>query len=847
MAYDERYENGNSMRQKDLVLATNEFCFLQNKTNGQIKTYSGPIMLTISQQESLVVFDAKSKQFKEVSNFDQAKQLFVSAPENWYVILKNPAPGDKYPEQGKAVLSPDLEIGRKINLRGPINFSLFPGQMYKVIRGHALRSNQYLLARVYEAEAASKSEGEMRDAEGNVIKKNNATYVNGQILVIKGTEVSFYIPPTGIEVIPVNNDDKKGYVREAVTLERLEYCILKDEDGNKRYVHGPEVVFPKPTETFVTSPKGGYIFRAIELSPISGIYVKVIAEYKDTDKEGNEVVHPIGEEMFITGKDTMIYYPRPEHAIINYDGKMMHHAIAIPEGEGRYIMNRLNGKINTIKGPAMYLPDPRTEVVVKRKLTETQCHLWYPGNRVVLEYNVGLTEKAVEKGAAILNSIDSLTAYCTATSSASTLANLEAKANISRGTSYTKPRTVTLDTKLDGVVSIDVWTGYAVNVISKSGERKVVCGPQTVLLDYDQDLERLELSTGRPKTTDSLIKTVYLRHENNKVSDLINVETKDFVRATVKVSYCVDFDKEHMDKWFAVDNYVKYLTDRVRSLLKRAAKEYTIYDFYQNYSDIVRSVTLGLPYKTDKCVKNDSDVADNKHRGHRFFPENGMFIHDVEVLSIDVQRDVESLILDKQTDMIRQVLELADAQREAEIAEALSIAEKKKQELRTQELLNKMELQKKEAETKLAIQAEINRKQEAEDLAKKKAESDLQPMIDAIAAAGIKRKNAEHTAQIERMNAENKAAQDHAKAMADIETAQQAAYAETVKSIMESISPDLIAAMEMNGQCDVMATLAKYMSPYAIANGESVAETTQKLVNGLPFDLKEIMSKFKMD
>ena len=835
MAYDERYENGNSMRQKDLVLATNEFCFLQNKTNGQIKTYSGPIMLTISQQESLVVFDSKTKQFREVSNFDQAKQLFVSAPENWYVILKNPAPGGIYPEAGKAVLSPNLEIGRKINLRGPINFSLFPGQMYKVIRGHALRSNQYLLARVYEAEAASKSQGEMRDAEGNVITKTNTTYVNGQILVIKGTEVSFYIPPTGIEVIPVNNDDKKGYVREAVTLERLEYCILKDEDGNKRYVHGPEVVFPKPTETFVTSPKGGFIFRAIELSPISGIYVKVIAEYKDDDG----TVHPTGEEMFITGKDQMIYYPRPEHAIINYDGKLMHHAIAIPEGEGRYIMNRLDGKINTVKGPAMYLPDPRTEVVVKRKLTENQCNLWYPGNRAVLEYNVGLTEKAVEKSAAAsMNFVDSLTAYSTATSSASTLANLEAKANISRGTSYTKPRTITLDTKLDGVVSIDVWTGYAVNVISKDGKRKVVCGPQTVLLDYDQDLERLELSTGRPKTTDHLIKTVYLRHENNKVSDLINVETKDFVRATVKVSYCVDFDKEHMDKWFAVDNYVKYLCDRVRSLLKRAAKEYTIYDFYQNYSDIVRNVTLGLP------LDDTSAICEGPHAGHRFFPENGMFIHDVEVLSIDVQRDVEDMILDKQTDMIRQVLELADAQREAEIAEALSVAEKKKQELRTQELLNKMELQKKEAETKLAIQAEINRRQEAEDKAKKQAEVDMQAMVDMLSAASIAREDAKHKANMERLAAENAAAEAHERAMADIEAAKQKAYAETVQNIMASITPDLIAALEVGGKADMMETLAKHMSPYAMAKGESVVEATQKLVNGLPFDLKEVMSQF---
>ena len=840
MAYDERYENGNSMRQKDLVLATNEFCFLQNKTNGQIKTYSGPIMLTISQQESLVVFDPKTKQFREVSNFDQAKQLFVSAPENWYVILKNPAPGNMYPEKGKAVLSPDLEIGRKINLRGPINFSLFPGQMCKVIRGHALRSNQYLLARVYEAEAASKSDGEMRDAEGNVIKKNDATYVNGQILVIKGTEVSFYIPPTGIEVIPVNNNDKNGFVREAVTLERLEYCILKDEDGNKRYVHGPEVVFPKPTESFVTSPKGGYIFRAIELSPISGIYVKVIAEYKDEGENGK--VHPVGEEMFITGKDTMIYYPRPEHAIINYDGKMMHHAIAIPDGEGRYIMNRLTGKIATVKGPAMYLPDPRTEVVVKRKLTENQCNLWYPGNRAVLEYNIGLTEKAVEKGAATMNFMDSITAYSTATSSASTLANLEAKANISRGTSYTKPRTITLDTKLDGVVSIDVWTGYAINVISKTGERKVICGPQTVLLDYDQDLERLELSTGRPKTTDHTIKTVYLRHENNKVSDLINVETKDFVRATVKVSYCVDFDKDHMDKWFAVDNYVKYLTDRVRSLLKRAAKDYTIYDFYQNYSDIVRNVTLGINPEAEA-----GECEHSKHHNHRFFAENGMFIHDVEVLSIDVQRDVENMILDKQTDMIRQVLELADAQREAEIAEALSVAEKKKQELRTQELLNKMELQKKEAATKLAIQAEINRKQEAEEKAKKQAEVDMQKMLDVINTAAIARDTAKFEAGIKNKELENAAAQAHEKAMADIETAKQKAYADTVQQIMESITPELIAALEVGGKCDLMETIAKHMSPYAIAKGESVVEATQKLMNGLPFDVKEIVSKFNMD
>ena len=354
--FEDDYSNGSAMgRQRDLVLATNEFCFLQSKTNGVIKTYTGPITMTISAQESLVIFNERTKQFEETSDFNKAKQLFVSAPEGWYVVLKNPSKDGSYPEAAKALNSPELKIGRKVNIPGPCSFSLFPGQMTKVVRGHRLRSNQYLLARVYDAEAATKgmASATILDANGEEVENKTEKYYAGQLLVIKGTEVSFYIPPTGIEVIPLGGKGN-DYIRDAVTLERLEYAILKDEDGEKRYVHGPDVVFPKPTETFVETPNGSTIFRALELSPISGIYVKVIAAYEETDKAGKKVQHPVGEELFITGNDQMIYYPRPEHAMIQYDGKYMHHAIAIPRGEGRYILNRLTGEIKTVKGPKMY-------------------------------------------------------------------------------------------------------------------------------------------------------------------------------------------------------------------------------------------------------------------------------------------------------------------------------------------------------------------------------------------------------------------------------------------------------------------------------------------------------------
>ena len=802
--------------QRDLTLAENEYCFLQSRTNGIIKTYSGPITMTISAQETLVYFDEKTKTFKETNDFSKAKHINIIIPESWYCILKNPAPDNVHPESAKAMASPGLRIGKKVNIVGNDSFSLFPGQMARVIQGHRIRTNQYLLARIYDVDSLKDiPEGE--------------DYYNGKLLVIKGTDTPFYIPPTGIEVIPVENNPAMGYVRDAVTLERLEYCILKDEDGNKSYKNGPDVVFPKPTETFVTSPKGGFIFRAIELSPISGIYVKVIAEYKDDDG----TVHPVGEELFITGNDQMIYYPRPEHAVINYDNKMMHHAIAIPEGEGRYIMNRLTGEISTVRGPRMYLPDPRTEVVVKRKLSQKQCELWYPGNTDALEYNLSLSEKSVEKNLRKGTTADlDAYAFSTLTSTNSTLANLEAKANISRGTSYTKPRTITLDNKFEGVVSIDVWTGYAVNVISKDGTRQVVCGPQTILLDYDQTLETLELSTGRPKTTDRLIKTVFLRHENNKVSDLINIETKDFVKATVKVSYCVDFDPNFMDKWFSVENYVKYMCDRERALIKRAAKEYTIEEFWQNYSDIVRNIAIDF----------SEENANKPHMG-RFFPENGMYVHDCEVLSIEVESDIEDMLIEHQHETVRQNLKLVSAQKEADVAKAMAVSEKMMQELRSQELINKMALQEAEATRKLEIQAKINRQTEAEKMAAKQAEKDMQVVIDAIAEANRARKDAEFKQTMAHEAEEMAQKTAHERELADIEKAKNEAYAQTIATIMGSISEDLIAAITVGGKTQLAEVVAEHLSPYAIANNEGVVETTNRLMRGLGFD--EALDIFK--
>lgn len=824
--YDEYENDGRAVapRQRDFVLNMNEFAHILSKTDGNIKCAVGPFQTSLSQQETPVIFNTVNKRFEECGDYDKAKQLFISAPEGWYVVLKNPTADGQHPQAGRPNQSPsNLEIGKKVNIFGPESFALYPGQMAKVIQGHRLRSNQYLLARVYDADAANKNEGVVTDTDGKEQKTSNK-FFPGQMLVIEGTKVSFYIPPTGIEVIPV---DEKNYIRDAVTLERLEYCILKDENGNKRYLHGPDVVFPKPTETFVKTSHGGYCFRAIELSKISGIYVKVIAEYTE-----NGVTHPIGEELFITGNEQMIYYPRPEHAIISYDGKHMHHAIAIPEGEGRYVMNRETGEIKTVVGPKMYLPDPRKEIVVKRKLTSKECQLWYPGNVDAIEYNKSLNEKSLEKNIKKLGGVSDIKnlIFNSAFSDVASMDCLESNAGISRGTSYTKPRTITIDNKFDGVITIDVWTGYAINVTSKSGTREVVVGPKTKLLNYDETLEVLELSTGRPKTTDNLIKTVFLRVENNKISDLINVQTKDFVNVQIKVSYCVDFLEKYKDKWFSVENYVKYMCDRQRSLLKREAKKYNIEDFYTNASDIVRKVCLALPDENEE--RGESEVG----REGRFFKENGMLVHDVEVLKIAVEPNIADILNEHQEEMIRKCLELSDATRKMEVVTKLAAFEKEEAKIKYDNQIHKLELKKTLEMEELKAKEELDKKEREQLEAKKQAECDMQTLIDAITEAKLERTKKEDATQLE-----------YEKAKANIEKAKQEAYAETVSKIVTAIGPDLVAALTSTSNASMLETVTKSMAPYAIARGnESVAEVTDRLLRGTNLEkLIENLGKVK--
>lgn len=810
----------NNNRERDLVLAPNEFAFISDQTKGNVITYVGPYKTSMANTDQPVFFNKHSKRF-DLCPLEDSIRTFATAPEGWYIILKNPAENEEQPQVGTSNTLSKLNIGRKINLPGPRFFALWPGQMAQIIAGHHLRSNEYLVVRVYEEELARKNWNNAvlrpqnttpENIEDNVTGGNVEVDPNGltmgQLLIIEGINASFYIPPTGLEVV---KDYDGSYVRKAVTLERLEYCILLDEDGNKRYITGPAVVFPRPTERFVEK-NGSRKFKAIELDENTGIYVKVIAPYEE---DGTQ--YKVGNELFITGKEQMIYFPRPEHALVKYGEQETYHAVAIPHGEGRYCLNRNTGKITLAKGPSMFLPDPREAVIIRRILSPKQVRLWFPGNEEAVQYNMKLQEisdRQQKKKAA-----PSAKGKKHPPMQQQALADWELQEesavegvfgnSFSREEKLTESRTVVLDNKYEGAVTIDLWTGYAVLITSKTGKRKVLAGPITYLLEYDEFLQGIELSTGTPKTDDKLLKTVYLRALNNKVSDCVTAETKDFCDIDIKLSYRVNFTGDP-ENWFNVENYVKFLTDHLRSVIRNALRQYSVHEFYANGISIIRDIVLGK--------RNEEE---NKRSGW-VFEENGMHIYEVEVLDIQIKdKEIEKLLFQDKHNQIRQTLKLANKKQELDYVREAENISREIAEAEAETRRKNIALAKTEAEKELEL-----------NLTKADAEFKLQ-QEELMAMLKEQEQQLEINRQKLAKDRETQDLQvDMSQKLMDQRLQQLKAEVQAVVDKAAAVSPDLIAALQAYGDKALAEKMAETMAPLSIIGGKSVVDVFANLVKG---------------
>lgn len=845
----------------ELVLPRGEFVYTRDTTNGVTCVRCGPTVVNAQAQDEPVMYNHKTGRFEAVA-LSEAAQVNTVVPTGHYAVMYNPTMDSKFPEAGAKSVDTELLIGQRVHIPGPVSFALWPRQHVKVIEGHQLRSNQYLIVRVYDESAAKENwtDAVMKKAD---VKKTSLSHNEaeeaalvatenipkdltvGRLLVIRGTEVSFYIPPTGIEVVP---DENGKYVREALTLERLQYCILIDENGNKRYVRGPDVVFPLPTETFYTNNSDERVFRPVELNgSIQGLHVKVIAEYTDEHgdhgKKGQK--YKEGDELFITGETTPIYFPCEQHSAIRYDGKTKHFATAIPAGDGRYLLDRHTGAIKMVHGGidgTMCLPDPRKEVFVRRVLTDAECEAMYPGNPEAMEYNRTLraiqarspsTRKGMVSEGDLVNSVKKRSlanggmnlgeAVFADASISAYHGNAEMGGDeFTRAASYSEPRTVTLgNDKFAGVPKISPWTGYAVMVVDTAGNRRVERGPQRVLLGFNESLETLALSTGTPKNTENLFKTAYLQVEHNKVSDVIKAETADHVKVSLKVALRVNFEGDDPTKWFSVSNYVKLLCDHVRSVVKASLRKIKIEDFWSASEDHVRNIILGKK-------------PENGSRPGMVFSENGMRVYDVEVLNVEIgDSDIQNLLVGAQHEAVQTGIALARDERRLD-------ATKRREAIQREELHAKAETT--EYQTKLSIdnialnlgvamakiKAQIE--QATQDLERQRNQ-------DAILAAQVE-------AEVSREKIKADTQLSILKEREEVRLNALAREAEATIKQLEAAQPGFTEALLALGNQETLVKVAEAMSVQQFLGGKDLPEVVRKVFAGTPL---ENLSQLMMD
>ena len=201
-------------------------------------------------------------------------------------------------------------------------------------------------------------------------------------MIVRGTDMSFYVPRTGLEVL--------------------------------------------------AGGKGGYVRKAYRLRKGKGLHLRVVKAF--VAGEGDQVPaghYEAGQDIFLADREGF-FFPTDEPRDRRRDQR--HSARASARASTRASWRP--GASTTIVGPLNYLPDPTRVEIVQRELTdETRAELY--GDR-----------KTRAPGCAL---------------------------------------------------SIYVPSGFAVLVTAKS-RREVVRGPQTRILAFDEDLEVLELSTGKPKT-----------------------------------------------------------------------------------------------------------------------------------------------------------------------------------------------------------------------------------------------------------------------------------------------------------------------------------------------------------
>lgn len=206
-----------------------------------------------------------------------------------------------------------------------------------------------------------------------------------------------------------------------------------------------------------------------------------------------------------------------------------------------------------------------------------------------------------------------------------------------------------------------------------------------------------------------------------------------------------------------------------------------------------------------------------------------MIISDVEILSLNVESDIQKMIDEHQEKIVARALDLNAAQQSAEV-EASIIALNRE----------KVKLGEEYAQFKVEQEAATRQKAFELDVARTKAQDEEVKRQQEIAAEIQGLKDALFMAEQERQKIKYEAELAHKKALADIEAEREAKAAESMKVVLSALGPELAAALNNSNNRETIKAIANAISPYALANGDNVADAVNTMLRGTT--LEEIVT-----
>lgn len=961
----------NERGSRKIPVTERQFLWVQDDDKGEVTLHVGPTMVSPTAADRIVIDDGTAGFREDVSG---RPQMMIEVGDHQYAVLYNPllendgGPNGRF-RTGRNEARP-LRNGTRAMIPGPCHFWLRPGQRCEVRDAHELSASQYLVVKVYgpvdasapyydvtgRSAAITRATAEALDGRPSPLpaRPDGRELVRGQLIVIRGIDTQFYIPPTGVDIVPDTSVDESGatvsaatarqlvqqmqlqaatpapkpapspaapsvgrakkelsldeeaspeypdsdlfladdeerrgpadkskaprravaqyqaqaaqivdqgartrqrvipappppgrplpaaapaaapppsgaaasggpsaapisideiltsdsfrkaierearqarLVRHAVVLGEKEYCVLIDPDGKREIKVGPARVFPGPYDTFMIQGSRNRVYDAYELLPQRALWLRVISQISREEMAQKmprgvqlekEMYYP-GDELLLTGvsgfffpfNEIEVLSPSTGEAVVGNDhSRVFIEAIGIDQKSGIYVRDLATGEVRLVRGKQSYLVDPRKEIHITRTLSPDDWNLWI---------TPGEPHKATDKP-------------------------------------VTTP----------WAVSIVVPHNTAVLATSAAAQR-IIEGPCVALLEYEETLVPLRLSTRTPKSDDEPLFTCFLRTVGNRVSDIIEIETADFVRIHIRVTCSVTFLRENRerDKWFNAENYIQVLCDHLRSIVRSRTRTLPLSALWPQISAVVRDTILG--------PRGESGEGGRKGR---YFEGNGMLVTEVEILDAIIE---DGIIAEMMRNVQREsvTLNIGDRQAQEALASAKLRAELERQR---QELLvqaKEREAQLAELVRKLAHEARLAELREREltareqtDLAATREQTELLARLAREAhtrAAQLEALGKDAAARAAAAQVVHQEEIEHLSRVRQLEIALIEAQSRAVVAERTAVQPQLVEALTALGDKALLAEVAQNMNLVSLLRGKEAGEILKEIVGGTRF------------